>query len=70
MEMEKKENRENNVTKIFFERQLLRARPSSRQRKSFFEISSAASFHGGELKLLAKYRQINTLSCSIITIEG
>ena len=45
-----------------FKRQLHRVKPSSRQRKSLlFEISSAVSFHGGELKLVAKYRQMNKL---------
>ena len=57
MEMEKKKDSgENNVTKNFFERQLRCGRPSSRQQKIYSEISSAATFHGGELKLVVKCR--------------
>ena len=53
--MEKKENRgENNVKKNFFAHQLRRKQPSSRVRKRLhFEISTAVSFHGGELKQVA-----------------
>ena len=67
-----KESRgENNVTEKLFwmsrgECRLRRTWPSSWLRKSLlFEISSAVSFHGGELKLVPKYRQINKLSCGI-----
>ena len=47
---------------FFFKRQLHRVKPSSQQPKSLlFEISSEVSFHGGELKLEVKYRQMNKL---------
>ena len=49
-----------------FECRLRRVRPSSRLRKSLlFEISSAVSFHSGELKLVPKYKQMNKISCGI-----
>ena len=54
------------LQKNFFERQPCRVRPGPRQLKSLlFEISSAVSFQVGELKLVAKCRQINKLSCGI-----
>ena len=52
------------IEKNFFEHQLRRTQPSSWLRKSLlFEISNSISFHGRELNLVPKGREMNELSC-------
>ena len=59
------------LQKYFFARRLRPTRPSSRQRKSLlFKLSRAVCFLGGELKLVAKCKQVTKLSCGIKIIGG